>query len=314
MLETKTELYFIVNPRAGSGKTMSKWVPAEKELDRLGIRYVTEFTDHKRHATSLAYEAADKGYRKIIAVGGDGSLHETFSGIIKWCDENSGNPEEFHLGVVPIGSGNDWIKSFDIPNDSEEAVNLIVKDSYTRMDIVRVKSADGKTYCLANCGGVGFDSHVCKRVNFLKERGFRSKLIYLNALRHTALNLNAIDVKVIADGKEVHSGPVYSIAIGNGKYSGSGMRQVPLAEINDGMIDVMIVPKIPLTTVFRQIPRLFNGTLTESREVKFARCRNLEIVPMNSAAADFLELDGEVEGRLPVSIYVEDGFINALKA
>lgn len=292
---------------------MSLWVPAEKKLDGLGIPYVTEFTDHKRHATALAYEAAEKGYRRIIAVGGDGSLHEVFNGIMKWCDEHSANPLEFHLGVVPIGSGNDWIRSLGVPNKADEAISLLAAESFTQMDVVRVKSVGGKISYLANCGGTGFDSHVCKRVNVLKESGFRSKLIYLNALRHTALHLKAIDIKVIADDEEIHSGPAFSVAIGNGKYSGGGMRQVPLARIDDGMIDVMIVPQASLTTVFRQIPRLFNGTLYESGMVKFARCRKLDVMPLNQESQDLLEIDGEIEGRMPFTVTTGEDRINVLK-
>ena len=133
MSETKTEWYFIVNPRAGSGKTMSQWVPAEKLLEQKGIPFVTALTDHKDHATSLAREAAAAGYRRIAAVGGDGSLHEVFGGICSWCFENGVAPEEFRLAVVPIGSGNDWIKSCGVPSDVEEVIRLIAQESFGRM-------------------------------------------------------------------------------------------------------------------------------------------------------------------------------------
>ena len=88
MSETKTEWYFIVNPRAGSGKTMSQWVPAEKLLEQKGVPFITAMTDHKKHAVELAREAAAAGYRRIAAVGGDGSLHEVLGGICAWCEEN----------------------------------------------------------------------------------------------------------------------------------------------------------------------------------------------------------------------------------
>lgn len=313
MQESKNEWYFIVNPRAGSGKTMSEWVPAEKKLTRLGIPFVTEFTDHKRHATSLAYEAAESGYRKIMAVGGDGSLHEVFNGLMKWCAEHSASPSEFYMGVVPIGSGNDWIKSLNVPHDTSAVIDLLDKESFTQMDVFSITSVGGKIRYMANGAGLGFDSHVCKRVNMLKESGFRSKMIYLNALRHTALHLKPIKIQIIADGKEFHNGQVYSVAVGNGRYSGSGMRQVPLAVMDDGIMDVMVVPKIPLTQLFRQIPRLFNGTLNESREVKMTRCRSLTIVPLDNESQDIIEIDGEIEGRLPITIDLLPERINVLK-
>lgn len=312
MAETKTEWYFIVNPRAGSGKTMPLWVPAENKLTRLGIPYVTAYTDHKRHATTLAYDAAAEGYRKIVAVGGDGSVHETFNGIMRWCDDNNVNPGEFYLGVAPIGSGNDWIKSLNVPNDMDEVVRLIAKEKFCKMDVVKVQSAGGKVCYMANIGGAGFDSHVCKRVNIQKESGMRGKRIYLNALRHTMFTLKPISIRVVADGRKVFEGQAYSFALGNGRYSGSGMRQVPLAIIDDGIIDVTIIPKMPMGSLIRQIPRLFSGTLNESRDVVMARCKSLEITPLNEESADIYELDGEIEGHLPIYIEMGTRQINAL--
>lgn len=313
MAETKTVWYFIVNPRAGSGKTMPLWVPAENKLTRLGIPYVTAYTDHKRHATTLAYDAAAEGYRKIIAVGGDGSVHETFNGIMRWCDDTGTSPEEFTLGVAPIGSGNDWIKSLNIPHDMDEVVRIIARGKTARMDVVKVNSAGGKKCYMANIGGAGFDSHVCKRVNIQKEGGARGKKIYLNALRHTMFSLKPISIKVVADGEKIFQGPAYSFALGNGRYSGSGMRQVPLAIMDDGILDVTIIPKMPMMTMLKQIPRLFNGTLNESRDVVMARCKTLEITPLNEESADIYELDGEIEGHLPIYIQMDGRQINVIK-
>lgn len=313
MTDTKTEWYFIVNPRAGSGKTMSQWVPAEQKLDRYGVPYVTAMTDHKRHASALAYEAAEQGYRRIVAVGGDGSLHEALTGIVQFCDKSGTPTEDFYLGVVPIGSGNDWIKSLGVPHDIDEVIKLIAACSSSPMDVVEVKSDEGKMSLMANVGGTGFDSHVCKRVNIQKERGRRGKMIYLNALRYTIFHLKPINVSVMADADMVYSGPCYSIALGNGRYSGSGMRQVPKADINDGMLDYMIVPKIPLRLITRELPRLFNGTIDESHVVLSGRCKTFSIQPLDEASADIIEMDGEIEGRLPLYIEMTDRKINAIK-
>ena len=122
---TKNEWYTIVNPHAGSGKTMSKWVPAEKYLKKLGVKLHIVYTTHKHHAEELAGAAARMGYRKIMAVGGDGSIHEVFEGVLSWCESSGTAPEEFYLALMPIGSGNDWIKTFDIPHDTIKAAEII---------------------------------------------------------------------------------------------------------------------------------------------------------------------------------------------
>lgn len=314
MTESKSDCYFfIVNPRAGSGKTMYEWLPAERKLKRLGIPCYIALTDHKRHATALAQHAAAEGYRRIIAVGGDGSLHEVFNGICRWCAATGVPTEEFLLGVVPIGSGNDWIRSLSVPNDTIEVVDLIRRNSFGRMDVMRVKSSGGKTAYMANIGGVGFDSHVCKRVNTQKESGRRGKLIYLNSLRYTIFNLKSINISVVADGEVVYTGLCYSVAFGNGRYSGSGMRQVPLAVLDDGLLDYTIIPKTPLLKVVKELPRLFNGTLHQSVYVISGKCRSLQIVPMDEQSNDIFELDGEIEGLLPMSIEVTGHMINVIK-
>lgn len=314
MTESKSDCYFfIVNPRAGSGKTMYEWLPAERRLKRLGIPCDIAMTDHKRHATALAQHAAAEGYRRIIAVGGDGSLHEVFNGICRWCAATGVPIEEFLIGVVPIGSGNDWIRSLGVPNDTTEVVNMIHRRSSGVMDVMRVKSSGGKTAYMANIGGVGFDSHVCKRVNTQKESGRRGKLIYLNSLRYTIFNLKSIYISVVADGEVVFTGMCYSVAFGNGKYSGSGMRQVPLAVMDDGLLDYTIIPKTPLLKVVRELPRLFNGTLHQSEYVISGKCRSLQIVPMDEQSGDIFELDGEIEGWLPMSIEVTGHQINVIK-
>ena len=313
MSEAKTDWYFIVNPRAGSGKTMSEWVPAERRLQNLGIPFVTAMTDHKRHATELAREAAANGYRRIVAVGGDGSLHETLNGIAGYCEESGADTSEFYLGVMPIGSGNDWIKSLGVPHDLEKVINLIEHGSFGQMDVVKVLMADGNYAWMANVGGTGFDSHVCSRVNMQKERGMRGKLIYLNALRHTMTHLAQLKLKVVADGNTVHEGICYSIALGNGCYSGSGMRQVPLADINDGIIDYMIVPQVSLSRMLKEVPRLFNGSLNESDAVISGKCKSIQIVPLDSGSEDIIELDGEIVGQLPLSIEMSEKKINVIK-
>lgn len=314
MCNAKTDWYFIVNPRAGSGKTMSEWVPAEIKLQKYGIKFITALTDHKKHATQLAREAAEAGYRRIVAVGGDGSVHEVLCGIGQYCDSTGTPTEEFTLGVMPIGSGNDWIKSLGVPHDFDKIIDLIRSGSIGTMDFVRVLGSGGKVNYMANIGGTGFDSHVCSRVNLQKESGKRGKLIYLDGLRYTVTHLSPINLRVVADGTTVHEGPCYSIAWGNGNFSGSGMRQVPAADMNDGLLDYMIVPVMPIRSIFRQIPKLFNGTLNESKDVISGKCISFRIMPLDSESEDIFELDGEIEGTLPLSIDMEPRKIGVIKA
>ena len=293
---------------------MSKWVPVEQKMQKLGIPFVTVMTDHKKHAIALSEEAANEGYRKIIAVGGDGSAHEILNGICRWCDSTGTPTEEFTIGVIPIGSGNDWVKSLGISHDYDKIVSLIGQECTGTTDVVKVSVGDGSAKYMLNIGGTGFDSQVCDRVNIQKESGMRSSMIYLNSLIYTIFHISAKQFKVIADGETRYEGECYSIALGNGKYSGGGMRQVPNADLDDGILDYMIVPKMPLSRIFRQIPRLFSGNIDKSDDVISGNCRSLQIVPLDAESADIIELDGEIEGRLPLSIEMVERKINVLKA
>ncbi len=312
MTDTRTEWYIIINPHAGSGKTMEQWAIAEKQLAELGIPYAAAYTGYKAHAKQLAAQAAEDGYRKILAVGGDGSVHEVFTGVLSWCEETGTASEEFYFGVIPIGSGNDWIKSLNVPHDTLKVVSLIEKGSFRRQDVVRVKSAGDKVCYMANIGGVGFDSHVCERVNAKKERGHRSKRIYVNALIYTILHLQRFQASVMGDGEEYYSGNCYSIAFGNGRYSGGGMLQTAASEIDDGLLDVMIVPVLPLHKIVREVRRIFDGTIQESGSVIYRKCSCLKVVPLNARSADIIEMDGEVEGRLPLEITLPGQQVNVL--
>ena len=309
MTSIHPDWYCIVNPHAGSGKTMPQWAIAEKILTASSVPYKTTLTNYKFHAEKLAYEAAQRGYRRFLAVGGDGSVHEVLNGLVRYAEEAGVAPEEFTLSVIPIGSGNDWIKSLGIPHDTKAAVELLTAGSFARQDIVRVETAPvldgnpagsavtGGTSSMANIGGVGFDSHVCERVNALKEQGKRGKLIYLGALIYTMFHTKAFHTRIVADGECVFDGEAYSVAFGNGRYSGGGMRQVPMSEIDDGVLDYMIVPKASLLRILTQIPRLYNGTVNESGLLKTGRSRVLEM-----SGENIVEMDGEIIGALPLRL------------
>ena len=312
MADTKSEWYIIVNPHAGSGKTMEEWAVAEKRLAELDIPNEAAYTGYKAHAKQLAAKAAESGYRKIIAVGGDGSVHEMFSGILSWCDETGTPSEEFCLGVIPIGSGNDWIKSLNVPHDTLAVVDLIQRESFTRQDVVKVRAAGDKCCYMANIGGVGFDSHVCERVNAKKERGRRSKRIYVSALLYTILHLKRFHAEISGDGEVYYSGPCFSIAFGNGKYSGGGMLQTAASEIDDGLLDVMIVPVTSLFVLLKEVRRVFDGTILESKHLIYRKCHDLKVVPLNARSADIIEMDGEIEGRLPLEISMTGRQVNVL--
>jgi diacylglycerol kinase (ATP) len=119
-----------------------------------------------------------------------------------------------------------------------------------------------------------------------------------------------VRAKVICDGKEVFDGKYLSMAFGTGKYSGGGMRQTPLAVMDDGLLDVTIIPDISMWTIARKVPRLFTGTFHKVDVLTQARCHEVAVIPYGQGDAEPIEVDGEVIGRVPVIMTVLPDQIN----
>lgn len=310
MTTDKNEWYVIVNPHAGSGKTMSKWTIAEARLKELSIGYVCVLTERKFHAVELAEAAAAKGYRKFLPVGGDGSLHEVLKGIMRYCDSTGTSPSEFFLSMIPIGSGNDWVRSLGNTHDVLKSVDMLRNGRCCRQDVIRLRDSKGEVSYMVNTGGFGFDSDVCLRVNSQKEQGLRSRLIYIAAIVYTVTHMKSFHACMKADGETFYDGEAFSVSIGNGHYSGGGLRLASMALIDDGMMDIMIIPKISLLRIAFEIRRVFFGTIHKCGAIVYKRCRTLEIT--TDPCLNY-ELDGEVETELPVSLEVVEEQINVLR-
>lgn len=321
--------YAVVNPNAGSGKTVSEWPRASKILSDNRIDFEYKTTWKMGAAVEITMKACAEGYRKFLAVGGDGTVHEVLEGIAKYVrisavaktlDKESQKValDDFTLAVMPIGSGNDWIKTLEIPKDFNKVAELMKTDSTGRQDVFCLSLRDNNTSrnlesFMANVGGVGFDANVCKKVNFEKNTGKSGKVLYLKALISNILNFKTFDCVVEADGKELFRGTTMSIALGAGKYSGGGMLQVPDAVLDDGLLDITIIPLMPLHRIIRAVPGLFTGKLLKDNpELISAKCSSLSIKPLSSPAP-LVEVDGEVVGNLPVSIERMDGQLRVLK-
>ena len=322
------ELWFtIVNLHAGSGKTVSIWRKAEILLAKAGIPYDNKYTDCKYHATEIAFQAASEGYRKFIAVGGDGTIHEVLEGIMKYvCGTESVSVSDFSIAVIPIGSGNDWIRIHGINRNLERTIELIRNESLVRQDVVRVSVFDPvaepeqllsaepvRTSYMVNIGGVGFDARVCERVNEQKLEGKKGKLLYINSLLYNLFHFKPFSATVFCDGRKLFEGGCFSIAVGTGKYSGGGLRQTPDAVFDDGLLDYTVIPPFSVARILKEAPKLFTGRLLTVKELICGKCKSLTVAPFRSRA-ELVEVDGEIVGNVPVRFDVLPQQINVLHA
>lgn len=321
MNEKSNTWYAVVNPDAGSGKTLARWHETEPLLYDRGISYKFVIPESASDATSLITKACNAGYRRFIAVGGDGTVHKILCGIVDYVQssKNEGRDiriSDFTLAALPIGSGNDWLKSHNLPHDHESLVRYIAAGYFAPQDIVRAELfnvASGKvarTVYMANIGGYAFDASICDVVNFQKSHGVTGKLLYLNALKKQAFAQKPALTRIIVDGKEVYDGPIYTMSFGNGIYSGGGMQQTPSAVIDDGLLNVMAAPKMSFFKIMFNIKKLLTGNLEKIDFLKFFIGRCVEVLPHGQG--QLVEIDGDVIGRAPVRFTVMDEQINVL--
>lgn len=324
MSNTTDKWLAVVNVFAASRKAGSIWKKAAVKLEQAGIDYKARFTGGEYNATELSRIAASNGYRRFIAVGGDGTIHDVLNGIAEYvysADDESVRFSDFTMAVIPVGSGNDWVKSAGVARDVASAVDQIVAGKVGRQDVVRVSVYDpddadlnkivAESY-MANIGGIGLDARVCEIVNRKKERGYRGKKLYVSALLYCIKHRVPVHARVICDGNEVFRGKYLSMAFGIGRYSGGGMRQTSLAVMDDGLLDVTVIPDISLLTIAKEVPRLFTGTFHKVSVLTQAHCRSVVILPDSGSDAEPVEVDGEVIGRAPVRMDVLEDQLNII--
>lgn len=300
-VEGDVKWFVIVNPIAGGGKGLDDYPLISKLLRDYGIRAEAMFTEHKHHATEIMVQAITSGYRHIIVIGGDGTLHEAINGLfIQKCVA----PTDVTIGVIAVGTGNDWIRMYGIPRHYSEAIRAI-KEGYTFLqDVAEVdyeESQYRQTRYMANVAGVGFDAAVIQRVQDMRSKGRSGASLYIKSLINTFFRHKPTGVKIWVDGRLIYNNLLLSIAIGVGKYNGGGIQQLPTAIADDGLLDITMIRPLHWWNVIFRIRRLFNGTIYSIGHVMHAKGCTMRI---ESSPEIPLEIDGELHGGSPVEFRV----------
>ena len=301
----------IVNPSSASATTGTTWKESEKILLDGGLEVDVASTEYAGHAIKLAQDGAAKGYRKFISVGGDGTIHEVMSGLVRYADQAGADLGDFTLGVLPYGTGNDWIKTSGIPKDMSEAAKCIVKGNTAKEDIVRMSFEDG-VFCMANIGGIGVDADICVHTNNLKNRGYKGDLLYKLVAPFTIFTRKRRSAEIICDGEKIFSGKLFTAVLGNGLYRGGGLRQTEDGSSwDDGLAEVSIHGNCGHIKGFSHMMHIFKGDFAYLPGVVTKRFRKLEVKPLGKDA-DVVESDGETPGKLPVTIELTGQKINII--
>ena len=306
---SKNEWLVIVNPNAGTGKCRKDWPLIDSILKRKNFKYFTVFTERRLHAILLTRNFIREGYRKIIIVGGDGTLNEVINGIFaqEICPS-----DDIIIGMIPVGTGNDWARMFSIPGNYEKAADTIKEQKVFLQDAGKVlfciKNRLFNRYFI-NIAGTGFDAIVAKKTNTLKEKGKSGTFLYFYNILTSLLGFRSSEVTIEIDGKRFRD-DIFSLNVGICKYNGGGMMQVPNADPADGLFDITVIRKIGKLSVIRNIGRLYNGTIIRHHRVRSLRGKSVSVYA-NSPV--YLETDGESLGHSPFEFEIIPGSLRVIQ-
>lgn len=293
------ELAVIVNPHAGK-RHVGKEVPElERTLQARGLAYRLMRTEGRGDATRFAREALASGGRFVVAVGGDGTVHEVVNGML----EPDGRPvaEDAVLGVVAAGSGCDFIRTFGLPGDATRACHHLTGDNTYPLDLGRITFAtDGGTRSRAfvNVAEAGLGAAVAARAERLPPRLGQAK--YFVGFWLTLPRFKLAEVRVQADRK-TYEGPAYLIVIGNAQYNGGGMKVSPRSYPGDGVLDVLVF-KGPKSDSFTMIPKVYRGEHVPHDHIEEFRVKGELVIEADRPLP--IEADGEVLGTTPATFQV----------
>lgn len=296
----KSSWIAIVNRAAGGGKTERDWPLISQYLKQHGIPFEPHFTNRRLHASIIARNMIKEGYSKIIVVGGDGTMNEVINGLFAQVRINT---SEVMLGMISVGTGNDWARMFNIPADYEEAV-LTIKQQKTFIQDAglvsyRKNGKEWKRYFI-NIAGMGFGARVVERSNRMKDKGKSGPFLYFYNIFYSLLRYRAQQAEIEIDGI-TYDRSIFSMNVGIGKYNGGGMIQVPHAIADDGLYSITLIKRMGKLNVLANIKRLYNGSITTHSKVETYMAKSVQI---DGPTRLQIETDGETLGHGPMRFQI----------
>lgn len=237
------KIKFIINPVAGDGSSKHIIKKVHNKMENKGLEYAIAISGYKGDVERLAALAVEDGYNEIIAVGGDGTLLEAFNGIF---DKNVA------LGIIPCGTGNDFIKMLEIPNDVDAAIEHIIHPHYKKIDTGRVND-----YHFLNVVGFGIDGEIVEKTEQVKNI-LKGPMAYYYSTFSVLSTFKCKEISLEIDG-EVFQRTAYMVAIGNGQYFGGGMKITPSADVESGDFQIVLIKKMPKLKFGFLFRKVFSG-------------------------------------------------------
>ncbi|RJP14515.1 MAG: diacylglycerol kinase family lipid kinase [Candidatus Abyssobacteria bacterium SURF_5] len=298
---------FIINPYSANGSTREAWSRIQEILRRDLEKIDFSFTVAADHATTLSRQALHKGYEMIVAVGGDGTVNEVINGFFE-----SGsliNPNAV-LGMVPRGTGCDFVKTLGISRDTAAVSKILCGRTVKKCDVGHFTCSDGRGGNLEryfiNIADFGIGGETVERVN-RTTKVFGGFVSFLYGAVSTLLTYKSKRVKVQVDETFAEEMLINNVVIANGQYFGGGMWVAPKARVDDGLFDILIIKHTSRIQSLTSIPKLYKGTHVNHPSVTYMRGKT---VTAESSDVVLLDVEGEQVGRLPARFDIVPAAIN----
>jgi diacylglycerol kinase (ATP) len=274
----------IVNPAAGGGRAARRWRRVERLLGRHDVSVRVLETREHNHATLLTRDAVRSGYRTILSVGGDGTLHEVVNGLME-----HGQPrDDVRLGVIPAGTGMDFQRNMGIRFGLRRAVKGLLAGTERRIDIGIAHGDIPRAFI--NFAEVGLGAAVVAREARFGP-AWPGRASFFVAAIEAAMKDDNIAAGISIDGVDLWRGAVTSVVVANGPYFGGGMRIAPPAIMDDGHLDTVVLADFSKLERLTQIWKIYPGVHMKHRKVLWQRAS--EVVVETDGPA-YLDLDGEL--------------------
>ena len=269
--------HILLNINANEKKCEAKWQPIASKLQSSGIRYELHRLTKPGDGIATAKSLCENGIRHLVAAGGDGTLNEVVNGIF-----TSGvNTREVFLTVLPMGRGNDWIRTHHYPKTLEETIDLWAKGQFMQHDIGLVTSTtpNQKTESryFINIAGFGFDADVIYDVTYHPPHLFGLN-VYVLSLLKTLLSHKPKAIQVSADDGFTFEGKVFMVIAAICQYNGGGIREAKYAIPDDGKIDLIVAPAMSIPKVLKHMKDMTSGDhIDKIKEIRMTRTTEVRI-------------------------------------
>lgn len=292
MAPAELNFNFIINPRSGN-RDKTKLIQTIKAFAlKKNISHRINLTEYPGHARQIAKSLASEN-QVIIAVGGDGTIHEVADGI---------QHSPACLGLLPAGSGNGLARHLGVKMKIEAALNQLIDSEIVKMDLLEINKK-----LSVNIAGVGFDGFIARNFSMQSSRGLSG---YFRLIWSTFLKYNEFDFTLESDG-QTNSGSAFIIAFCNGSQYGNQANIAPNAQITDGLMDVVVIRKPQVIQIPGLLFQVVSGKLKSNKLIQCFRTRALKITPKEPID---LQLDGEYEAAVQdIVVRIKPSALNILR-